>query len=88
MAACIGLVKKDIHDQNKRKAEEWKEEKRGLSFTCYSDYSVHKRHMEEKHGNVRLKATDKTGFDIKMSSLQEMNTILKDNANDENNGFD
>ena len=57
MAACIGLVKKDIHDQNKRKAEEWKEEKRDLSLTCYSDYSIHKRHFDQSPQFLKSKVT-------------------------------
>ena len=28
MAAFMGLVKKDIHDEHKRKDKEWKDEKR------------------------------------------------------------
>jgi uncharacterized C2H2 Zn-finger protein len=73
MAAFIALVKKDIHDQNKRKVEECKEEKRKLSLTCsmclhmFSDQSACSRHMKAKHGKVRIKAkeTEMTGYDKK-----------------------
>ena len=32
MAAFMALVKKDIHDQNKRKVEEWKEKEKRTEF--------------------------------------------------------
>lgn len=73
MAACMGLVKKDIHDEHKRKDKEWKDEKRELGLTCticfhtFANESSCKRHMQGKHGKVRHEATvkDKTGFDKK-----------------------
>ena len=61
-AAFMALVKKEICEKNKAKADEYKQELREKSVTCeicyhkFSNQSARDRHKKAKHGQNRLEA--------------------------------